>query len=160
MARIPLAALTAGVNWVCEREFLVFLDAGGQLRATRNSCRHQQGRFGDKDGCIVTCARHGWQLDLSRMVYVNPTNEQTQPELRVERVGDQLELYEPVGRPPWETGPPLGPPQALTAGELTFRFLAHACGEFTFGNKRLVTDPWLLGPAFLRGWWAGASTAR
>lgn len=32
-------------------------------------------------------------------------------------------------------------------------FWTHACAEIVCGSKRIITDPWLIGPAFLGGWW-------
>ena len=32
-------------------------------------------------------------------------------------------------------------------------FWTHACAEIVCSKKRIVTDPWLVGPAFLGGWW-------
>lgn len=32
-------------------------------------------------------------------------------------------------------------------------FWTHACAEIVCGKRRIVTDPWLVGPAFLGGWW-------
>lgn len=31
-------------------------------------------------------------------------------------------------------------------------FLGHACAEIVCGKTRIITDPWLTGPAFLGGW--------
>lgn len=32
-------------------------------------------------------------------------------------------------------------------------YLSHACMELQLGERRLMFDPWLRGPAFARGWW-------
>lgn len=32
-------------------------------------------------------------------------------------------------------------------------YLTHACMDLKLGDKRMVFDPWLMGPAFARGWW-------
>lgn len=32
-------------------------------------------------------------------------------------------------------------------------FWTHACAEIIASGKRIITDPWCIGPAFLGGWW-------
>ena len=44
-------------------------------------------------------------------------------------------------------------PIRIEDDELTVEFWTHACCEITAGGHRIVTDPWLVGPAFSRGWW-------
>jgi CMP-N-acetylneuraminate monooxygenase len=36
---------------------------------------------------------------------------------------------------------------------MTVTYFAHACILLQAGGYRIATDPWLTGPAFLRGWW-------
>ena len=85
------------------------------------------------------------------MVYTNPTSGQVQPELKVEWSStDLLSIIEEETVLPWSNLEPRG---LLKPGEFTIRFLAHASAEFTMGDFTLITDPWLIGPAFLRGWW-------
>lgn len=63
-------------------------------------------------------------------------------------------IYDLHPAQPWETsGQERMPIEELAEGEVTVTFFAHACVEIKLGDKTLVTDPWLLGPAFLRGWW-------
>ena len=144
--------LTGPVTFLADPDVLVYRDGAGGLRATRNRCRHKGGRFGKGGGCVLTCANHGWRLDLSRMEYVNPVGGIAQEELLVERGPDGTwSLFDVLPPLPWATDP--RPSQPLAPGELTVRFYAHACVEITCGAKRLFTDPWLVGPAFVRGWW-------
>uniref|UniRef100_A0A8C1XWJ6 Cytidine monophospho-N-acetylneuraminic acid hydroxylase n=1 Tax=Cyprinus carpio TaxID=7962 RepID=A0A8C1XWJ6_CYPCA len=62
-----------------------------------------------------------------------------------------LELVELNPPDPW-TGEPREA-QELHAGEITLTYITHACMELKAGNKRMMFDPWLTGPAFARGWW-------
>ena len=143
--------LTTGANCVDSGSVIVWVNENGEIRATRNRCGHQGAKFGGASGCMLTCPHHGWQLDLSQMVYTNPTNKQVQPELKVEWISvDVLSIFEEDSDLPWLNSQPRG---LLKPGELTIRFLAHASAEFTMGDFTLITDPWLIGPAFLRGWW-------
>ncbi|KAK3544418.1 hypothetical protein QTP86_011156 [Hemibagrus guttatus] len=37
--------------------------------------------------------------------------------------------------------------------KLRLTYITHACVEVKVGSKRMMFDPWLVGPAFARGWW-------
>ena len=151
IATIKRDELTPGTHFIAEGSVIVWVNENGDIRATRNRCGHQGGKFGSASGCVLTCPHHGWQLDLSQMVYSNPTSGQVQPELKVEWSGtDLLSIIEEETVLPWSNSQPRG---LLKPGEFTIRFLAHASAEFTMGDFTLITDPWLIGPAFLRGWW-------
>lgn len=126
-------------------------DKTGTITATRNRCKHQGGSFQKANGCVLTCSRHGWKLDVSTMRYVNPLGGLTQEQLHIEHTpGGAVQLFEVVDTH-WEfdrqTKEPLSP------AEFTICFYAHACVEVRCGSKGLFTDPWLVGPAFTRGWW-------
>ena len=149
--KVDISELTPGVHFVGRREALLWIGDDGSVRAALNRCRHQGGRFGPPEGCRVRCPWHGWELDVSRMTYTNPTGGTPQPELIVERRGDELTLFEEVLDAPWQAEPrplePLGP------GELDVTYFTHACLRVRAGRFVLFTDPWLEGPAFTRGWW-------
>lgn len=145
--------LRPGANFFDEEHVIVFKDSGGGLRAIRNRCRHQGGRFRPDSlhDNRLTCPRHGWTLDLVSMQYVAPTGGLAQPQLKLEPQADgTLHVFEEIGVSAL-SGP--GEKSTLTTGELTVTFMAHACICIHAGKKLLVTDPWLTGPAFARGWW-------
>jgi CMP-N-acetylneuraminate monooxygenase len=145
------SALDTGVSFLRNKEIIVFKDAKGAVKATRNSCKHEMGHFNSASGCRAICPRHGWCLDLSTMTYVNPAGGVKQEELIIERSDDgELCFYDQVNLF-WQEHEVSK--RTLEAGEFTLRFYAHACAEFLCGGKSLVTDPWLVGPAFSRGWW-------
>lgn len=150
VTQIDLGQLAPGVNFIDRGRFLVFLGEDGALRATRNRCLHQGGRFATPEGCRVRCPRHGWVLDAERMVYDNPTDGPRQPQLEVERDGTRIALIEDTPAAPWGDRAPREP---LVAGELDVRYYAHACVRIRAAGYVLFTDPWLDGPAFARGWW-------
>uniref|UniRef100_A0A8C8UF88 Cytidine monophospho-N-acetylneuraminic acid hydroxylase n=1 Tax=Peromyscus maniculatus bairdii TaxID=230844 RepID=A0A8C8UF88_PERMB len=52
---------------------------------------------------------------------------------------------------PWDSDP--RSPEELAFGEVQITYLTHACMDLKLGDKRMVFDPWLIGPAFARGWW-------
>ena len=69
-ASIPIGASKAGRG---DAAMLIYRDASG-VRACSDRCRHMGGRLElAPDSNIATCPRHGWTLDVSSMVYVNPT---------------------------------------------------------------------------------------
>jgi Rieske 2Fe-2S protein len=49
---------------------------GGDIRRYQGYCRHQKTRLADgrMDGCILTCAAHSWQFDVSMGEGVNPNS--------------------------------------------------------------------------------------
>ena len=149
--------LKLGVNLLNkgETQFIVHKAEDGNLRACQNICRHQGGTFApdieDSASCIVRCTRHDWKLDVSKMEYTNPPNVHKQSELVVRRErgnGVRFLLQDAIS--PWDV---LQARKDLVSGELTVTYLTHACLEIKLGNFKIITDPWILGPAFLRGWW-------
>lgn len=79
------------------------------------------------------------------MEYKDPEGSLRQTELTVEDEGDSWVLFDTY-RKLWE-------PAQTQKAPVSLRFLTHACMEFSVGPHRLITDPWLVGPAFSRGWW-------
>lgn len=150
-----LTDLQGDITFLGAGDFIVYRNPDtGELHAIRNKCRHQGGRFLKKEGgCVLTCGNHGWCLDVSRMLYTQPTGIRiTQDEFLVEVTDDgTVRLFEAPSDHPWDIDPV--EKLQLAGYEFTIRFYAHACVEIQCGTKRLVTDPWLIGPAFTRGWW-------
>ena len=106
---------------------------------------------------VVKCTNHGWMVDCRSMTYVEPTGTgMVQEECIVVREEDgSWSIYDLQPAQPWET---IGQDcnmqvEELEEGEVTVTYFSHACVEIKLGDKTLVTDPWLLGPAFMRGWW-------
>jgi CMP-N-acetylneuraminate monooxygenase len=128
----------------------------GNLTLALNKCKHQGGRFIrdiEESGSIITCTRHGWKLDACTLEYKEPAGCHRQPELPYELLADgSVAVFAPVTGSPWDEGVQQQR-EALAPGEMTVTFLNHACVEVKAGASRLVSDPWLLGPAFARGWW-------
>jgi CMP-N-acetylneuraminate monooxygenase len=151
VAKVSISGLKPGVHFLDHRRLLLFLAEDGSVRATLNRCRHQGGRFVTDAGCQVRCPWHGWRLDVAAMTYTNPTGGTAQPELIVERRGDELTLLEDVPEAPWHDRPM--PRRPLAPGELDVTYVTHACVRVRAGGYTLFTDPWLEGPAFTRGWW-------
>ncbi|XP_040209752.1 cytidine monophosphate-N-acetylneuraminic acid hydroxylase-like isoform X1 [Rana temporaria] len=152
--------LKEGVNFLRNKEsgknFIVFKNEEEELRACKNLCKHQGGTFikdiEDLDSSIVRCTKHNWRLDVSSMKYVNPPDSFCQEELVIEKNEDNsISLVELDPPNPWDSDPKI--PVDLEVGELQITYLTHACMELKLGQKYMVFDPWVIGPAFARGWW-------
>uniref|UniRef100_A0A8C8YFA9 Cytidine monophosphate-N-acetylneuraminic acid hydroxylase n=1 Tax=Panthera leo TaxID=9689 RepID=A0A8C8YFA9_PANLE len=153
------ADLKEGINFLRNKktgkDFILY-KSKNRVRACKNTCKHQGGLFikdiEDLDGRSVRCTKHNWRLDVSTMKYVNPPGSFCQDELVVEMDEENglllLELNPPN---PWDSEP--RSPEHLAFGEVQITYLTHACMDLKLGDKRMVFDPWLTGPAFARGWW-------
>ncbi|XP_052440208.1 cytidine monophosphate-N-acetylneuraminic acid hydroxylase-like isoform X2 [Carassius gibelio] len=153
-------ALKDGINFKKHPEdgkCYIIYKSKDKIRACRNQCKHQGGRFSkdieDLDGRTVRCTKHYWKLNVATMEYVNPPDSFMQDELEavLSDTDGSLELLELNPPDPWTAEPRES--QELHAGEITLTYFTHACMELKAGNKRMMFDPWLTGPAFARGWW-------
>uniref|UniRef100_A0A8C0QY10 Cytidine monophosphate-N-acetylneuraminic acid hydroxylase n=1 Tax=Canis lupus dingo TaxID=286419 RepID=A0A8C0QY10_CANLU len=159
LSPIEVANLKEGINFFRNKntgkDYILYKNKN-HLRACKNMCKHQGGLFikdiEDLDGRSVRCTKHNWKLDVSTMKYINPPSSFCQDELVVEMDEENglllLELNPPN---PWDSEPRA--PEHLAFGEVQITYLAHACMDLKLGDKRMVFDPWLIGPAFARGWW-------
>uniref|UniRef100_A0A8C2AC27 Cytidine monophosphate-N-acetylneuraminic acid hydroxylase n=1 Tax=Cyprinus carpio TaxID=7962 RepID=A0A8C2AC27_CYPCA len=152
--------LNDGINFKKNQEdgkCYIIYKVKDKIRACVNQCKHQGGLFikdiEDLDGRTVRCTKHYWKLNVATMEYVNPPDSFMQDELEavLSDTDGSLELVELNPPDPW-TGEPREA-QELHAGEITLTYITHACMELKAGNKRMMFDPWLTGPAFARGWW-------
>ncbi|MET0591674.1 MAG: Rieske 2Fe-2S domain-containing protein [Polyangiaceae bacterium] len=135
-----------------ENTVIVCRDAAGNIQAAPNRCRHQGGRFNRGKGCELVCPHHGWKLDAQSMTYTNPRGGLQQELLPIEiDPAGKVHIYASPQTKPWDDAHSVRRP--LARGEFTLKFYAHACMEVVAAGYRLFTDPWLVGPAFSRGWW-------
>lgn len=111
------------------------------------TCDHANGKLSRK-GCemIARCPLHGWTLDLDKLQYVNVQVgkerlkfKQSDNILHIEKKQCFLKV----------------PPHIKTSvpNEISIHFLAHASLAITIDGFTIVTDPWLVGPCFMTGWW-------
>ncbi|XP_021116203.1 cytidine monophosphate-N-acetylneuraminic acid hydroxylase isoform X2 [Heterocephalus glaber] len=159
LSPVEVANLKEGINFFRNKstgkDYILYKNKG-DLKACKNLCKHQGGLFikdiEDLDGRSVKCTKHNWKLDVSTMKYINPPGSFCQDELVVEMDENNglllLELNPPN---PWDSDP--RSPEDLAFGEVQVTYLTHACMDLKLGDKRMVFDPWLIGPAFARGWW-------
>ncbi|CAH2284523.1 cytidine monophosphate-N-acetylneuraminic acid hydroxylase isoform X1 [Pelobates cultripes] len=159
LTALEVESFKEGLNFLRNKEngtnFIIFKE-GEKMRACKNVCKHQGGTFikdiEDLDCRTVRCTKHNWKLDVSSMKYVNPPDSFCQDELVVEKdEADGISLVELSPPNPWDTDP--RSPIELEIGEVQVTYLTHACMDLKFGDKHMIFDPWLTGPAFARGWW-------
>lgn len=151
VAELSNKELSLGTQIVLDGAIVVNVSETGRVRACWNRCKHQGGKFGSSDDSTLTCPHHGWKLDASTMTYANPIGAGCQEELVVSDGPDGTLLLSAAA--PFEPWTPKLPQSSLSRGELEVTFLAHASVEIRMGDSTFITDPWLMGPAFTRGWW-------
>jgi CMP-N-acetylneuraminate monooxygenase len=110
-------------------------------------CDHTHGKLLLCDeGRAARCPLHGWELDTATLAYRNiGVSKKTIPFRQ-----EEDRLYYSVQHSALEFPEELRSAAPL---EVTVRFLAHACLAIEVAGKRLVMDPWLVGPCFSTGWW-------
>lgn len=146
LLRVPADLVPNGCT---VKDDLILFRAGDSVTAAPNRCRHQGGSFRLIDDCLV-CPRHNWRLQPETMRYLSPSGVE-HPTYDVQSDGLDIVVSSISPERPWSVG--ARSRSTLKSGELTVRFLAHACAEIRCGSASIVTDPWLVGPAFTRGWW-------
>jgi CMP-N-acetylneuraminate monooxygenase len=143
---IDISGLAPGIH---ETDSLFFkVGAPGQVAWVMSRvCDHANGRLIRTGASSARCPLHGWQLDLDRLAYTNVgVAKETLP----------FEVRDGILRCEAARQFSLRVPPALRFGSsrrVSIRFLAHACLLIEYDGLRLITDPWLLGPCFMTGWW-------
>jgi len=154
LLELNLDDIKVGLSFYAKRTVIVYRGEQNQVRALKNICRHQGGQFAavDAHSCNLRCPNHGWQLDVSKMEYTNPSGGLKHVELPVEVSSTGVvSVFELPQIKPWEVN--LRPRTAIKAQELVMRFYSHACMEIKAGSHTIFTDPWLEGPCCVVGWW-------
>ncbi|CAF1507433.1 unnamed protein product, partial [Adineta steineri] len=134
---------------------LVYRNDDQSLTVCRNLCRHNGGTFIhdiEDSAEIVKCTFHGWKLNTKTLNYTNPPDCLKQEQLKIEiQMDGSLTIFEPLRYEPWAVNEQQM--QSLKSNELTITYISHACVEIQAAGMTLITDPWLTGPSFGRGWW-------
>lgn len=111
-------------------------------------CDHAGGPLIMRGDCAV-CPMHNWELDLHSLEYRNSAGSKKQQlpfsvNDNILSVGSRISILE-------NNFKELSGNPSLEASY--FRWHNHACIEFVHSQISLITDPWLLGSAFINGWW-------
>ena len=150
--KYDISGFNKGVNSV--KSHFINVDSENRVKWVVNRvCDHAGGPLILRGDCAV-CPMHNWQLDMETLVYKNSAGTRKQcldfivegKELTVESditrlVNDFKELLEPD-----------------ESNESYFRWHNHACVEVSHAGTSLITDPWLIGSAFINGWWLKTPT--
>jgi CMP-N-acetylneuraminate monooxygenase len=127
------------------RYFLV-----GDARVPRllsSVCPHQGGTVAITETCFE-CPQHGWKFDLqSGECLSGPSAHLTEIPMAV-RDG---RLWAAIPAATMLT-PASRPRRAEWPADFMIRLVGHACLEIRSAGFTLLTDPWLVGPAFLGAW--------
>jgi toluene monooxygenase system ferredoxin subunit len=77
---------------------ILIVNVDGVVCAYEDRCRHKGVRLseGHLDGCVLTCAAHGWQYDASTGLGINPQGVAL-PRYEVTVVGDDIMVELPEG---------------------------------------------------------------
>tara|TARA_B110000238_G_scaffold193133_1_gene229214 strand:- start:973 stop:2646 length:1674 start_codon:yes stop_codon:yes gene_type:complete len=140
-------SLNPGVNY--QDKHIVKLSKNKQVEwVVSRICDHASGTLEPcKNNRFAQCPLHGWKLDLEKLQYsnVNVTKEK----LAFEVKNNHVVIHQPKTH--------LKLPEKIFSSQqtldLNIRFLSHACLLFNCGSINIITDPWILGPCFLNGWW-------
>lgn len=147
MKRIRLEDLQSGVNYV--DDLLILKQKNGLINVCKNKCKHMGGRFGKcLESNTVKCRRHNWKLNLQSLEYTSPVGLRQSP-IPWHLDGDEI-VIDDCGNMATEEVHTL---ENLSPKEFTIRFYSHACIEIRWKDNSFFTDPWLVGPAFTKGWW-------
>lgn len=118
------------INWVIDR-----------------ICDHNFGKLiCDKQKMIAKCPMHDWKLNLSNLNYEN-----------IKLKKKTINFYENKkyisipNKEKYLTFP--DNKNDISDDDLIVRYISHATVLISFSGINMLTDPWLLGPAFSNGWW-------
>ena len=142
--RILLDDFSPGIH-ALDDVFFRKSDDGTVAWVVSRSCDHAGGKLILKnDTGEVICPMHGWRLNTDTLQYHNVQVRKPQLEFEIKDGVLEVPVDDHAIRLPRSSEP---------AGEVTVRFLAHACVVIDIAGLRIVTDPWLIGPCFNLGWW-------
>lgn len=109
-----------------------------------STCPHAGGKVVHEGSCF-TCPIHGWKFDYSGEAINVPKQKLGHYNAFVENGMLFAEIPQPI-----ITSKPKQ--NASLEQDLIIKLHSHACLEFKYNDFSLLTDPWLVGPAFLGAW--------
>lgn len=151
---VDISGLPAGCHQF--DDYIVRLSAPNSVAwVISRICDHNSGKLIlGANRRTARCPLHGWNLDLDRLEYTNVL--QPKGTCAFTQKGSVISIDDNKQAVQF----PAGVLEQLPDDAVTARFVAHACVEFDLGGFRLLTDPWLTGPAFLTGWWLSSPPPR
>jgi hypothetical protein len=142
---IDLTNLAPGIH--ASKNFFYKLDFKKQIEwVISRTCDHANGKLSLISCNQALCPLHDWQLDLNNLTYKNVQVKKNLVDfikkdnlLIIPKVIKKLVLPEHV--------------KTVFNKKIQIRFLSHATLAICVDEFILITDPWLVGPCFLTGWW-------
>ncbi|HXE52811.1 MAG TPA: Rieske 2Fe-2S domain-containing protein [Tepidisphaeraceae bacterium] len=139
--RFPARFEIEGVSYFLTR------DDAGTHHLLSSVCPHLGSEIADL-GDVFECPNHGWRFDWQTgRCHTAPTERMASTAVDV--IDGRL-IARPVATGTRANG--TKPVIRKTVTDLTISLHAHACLEFRRRGFSLITDPWLVGPAFLGAW--------
>jgi CMP-N-acetylneuraminate monooxygenase len=137
---VSLSSLNEGIN-ILDNHIINYLD--GEVKyLIDKKCDHAGGKLIVKNNYAV-CPMHNWKLNLVDLSYNSSHLKKTILEFK--REDDSIFFQENIST--------LLNPFKGSKRNFQFRWLNHSTIYFELDGKSIMTDPWLIGSAFLNGWW-------
>ncbi|CCB80206.1 FIG00713371: hypothetical protein [Helicobacter bizzozeronii CIII-1] len=149
---LTLPSLQEGIYPLAEGAYFVKIVRGGSLEWVINNTYDHMGNPLCGGGNTLRCPKHGWVLDLNSLTYTNGACKRPLDPTSYTLDNHTLTLISATSL----TNPYL-PTQK---GGFICRYLNHACLYFESAGLKIITDPWLVGPAFLTGWWLASPSSQ
>tara|TARA_Y100000590_G_scaffold468304_1_gene650597 strand:+ start:9418 stop:11079 length:1662 start_codon:yes stop_codon:yes gene_type:complete len=124
------------------KDYIIFKNKE-HFRIYDRICDHNGGKLITKPDKKIICPLHGWQFDPKSGRYLNNKCEKKQLKFIIEKNLLKISLNRKV--------PKFKSYKNDKSTKITF--LNHACLLVETDELKFATDPWILGPAFCRGWW-------
>ena len=143
--RIPLKTLVDGVNTL-DNYFIK--KSNGKIDYVINRiCDHNGGKLINKKD-FALCPLHGWKLNLETLNYNDSFECKEKIKFKINS-NDELEFISKKQC----LVQSLDEDSVNDLDEVKITHIGHAGLHISSGNFSIVTDPWLIGPAFMTGWW-------
>ena len=147
-----LGDLQNGVNLF--EDFIIF-KKNNEIKIIDRNCDHAGGKLISKNSSKLICPIHNWELNLNTLKYENGINKETIP---YKKMGSKF--YFKLERKVPMFNDKILSKDINNSKDIKTKFLNHSCLIFENENFKFATDPWLIGPAFLNGWWLKYKTRK
>lgn len=147
------------INYISEINEYLVISEDGEIFLVPAICKHEYSKLPklNKSNNCITCSRHGWILDVERGEYINPSGlKQMESEYSLKIQENIIEIHsENKSINNW----PNNVMRDLDFNEAKINFINHACLFLEVEGTSICTDPWLLGPSFVTGWFLSYATS-
>jgi len=140
-----LGDLQNGINLF--EDFIIF-KKNNEIKIIDRNCDHAGGKLISKNSSKLICPIHNWELNLNTLKYENGINKETIP---YKKKGSKF--YFKIKRKVPMFNDKILSKDINNSKFIKIKFLNHSCLIFENESFKFATDPWLIGPAFLNGWW-------